>query len=180
VGQEAVIAGYSGYDGGKAVWKASDEMKAGLTAGALPGVTHLHEGGEHGVYECDWLAVECEYGADVAGYKIFAGRVSGTHDTPIDVGNVTEATYTIDAPGQWYFIIKCYDTSGNLSSPRQLDLEKLHFCSAIFSRHDMTHVADDSTRQGRSYNNLGYSVKHFFGYLPYGITRFFLPKMLLY
>lgn len=54
--------------------------------------------------------------SDVAGYKIYAGRSSGvyTHSgSPKNVGNVTSATYTIDAPGDWFVAVAAYDNSAN-------------------------------------------------------------------
>lgn len=56
--------------------------------------------------------------SDLAGYKIYAGRSSGayTHSgSPKNVGNVTSATYIIDAPGAWFFAVTAYDSSANES-----------------------------------------------------------------
>lgn len=56
---------------------------------------------------------------DLAGYKIYVGRTSGiyTHSgSPKNVGNVTSATYTIDAAGDWFFAVTAYDSSANESA----------------------------------------------------------------
>jgi len=55
---------------------------------------------------------------DLAGYKLFIGRASGTYDvlgSPVDVGNVTAYTYTITASGTWFFSLIAYNTAGLLS-----------------------------------------------------------------
>jgi len=54
---------------------------------------------------------------DLSGYKIFYGTVSGTYPNIVDVGNVT--TYTLNTLTDctvYYFSVKAYDTSGNLSA----------------------------------------------------------------
>ncbi|HET6464250.1 MAG TPA: fibronectin type III domain-containing protein, partial [Nitrospiria bacterium] len=52
---------------------------------------------------------------DLAGYKVYYGTASRSYGTPIDVAKQT--TYTVSglAAGTYYFAVKAYDTSGNLS-----------------------------------------------------------------
>ena len=53
---------------------------------------------------------------DLAGYRVYAGTVSGVYGPPIDVGNVTNYTVTNLSEGQTYFFaVTAYDTSGNES-----------------------------------------------------------------
>ena len=57
---------------------------------------------------------------DLAGYRVYAGRSSGTYgslSSPIDVGNVLFYDWPINASGQWFFVVKAYDTSNNESEP---------------------------------------------------------------
>lgn len=56
--------------------------------------------------------------SDLAGYKVYAGRISGTYGelgSPINVGNVTSYSLTITSSGEWYFAVKAYDNSNNES-----------------------------------------------------------------
>ncbi len=56
---------------------------------------------------------------DVAGYILYAGRSSGVYGsagTPLDVGNVLTSDLLLTADGVWYFAVKAYDTSNNLSA----------------------------------------------------------------
>ena len=55
--------------------------------------------------------------ADLAGYKVKRGTVSGTYTAaaPIDVGNVLTYTVTNLPAGTHYFVVTAYDTSGNES-----------------------------------------------------------------
>ncbi|NOZ67856.1 MAG: fibronectin type III domain-containing protein [Deferribacteres bacterium] len=62
---------------------------------------------------------------DLAGYKIYYGRLSGNYTEVKDVGipsceprgDKTECSYTVEglSSGTWYFAITAYDTSGNES-----------------------------------------------------------------
>ena len=53
---------------------------------------------------------------DLAGYKIYYGTATGTHDHFIDVGNVTTYNLTGLTKGQTYFIVTtAYNTSNNES-----------------------------------------------------------------
>ena len=51
---------------------------------------------------------------DLAGYKLYAGRATGTYNAfgyPIDVGNVTSYSVTILDAGSWFFAITAYNTA---------------------------------------------------------------------
>ncbi|MBI3812622.1 MAG: hypothetical protein HY283_10560 [Nitrospirae bacterium] len=52
---------------------------------------------------------------DLAGYKIYYGTASGSYGAPIDAGNQTTYTITGLGYGTYYFAVKAYDTTGNLS-----------------------------------------------------------------
>jgi hypothetical protein len=52
--------------------------------------------------------------SDLAGYRIYVGRVLGTYDET-EVGLVTSSVITIDDSGQWFFAVKAYDTANNSS-----------------------------------------------------------------
>lgn len=55
---------------------------------------------------------------DLAGYKLYAGRATGTYNAfgyPIDVGNVTSYTVTVLDAGAWFFAVTAYDTGDNES-----------------------------------------------------------------
>jgi hypothetical protein len=54
---------------------------------------------------------------NLAGYKIYYGTLSNTYTGSIDVGSATcntECSYTIEglSPGEYYFTVIAYDTSG--------------------------------------------------------------------
>ena len=56
---------------------------------------------------------------NVAGYKIYAGSESGFYDdpnSPLDVGNILDAVYTISGTGNWYFALTIYNTSDEESA----------------------------------------------------------------
>ena len=61
--------------------------------------------------------------ADLAGYKIYYGTISGSgnYTASIDVGNATSIPFTtlsslVPAPGLYYIAVTAYDTAGNESS----------------------------------------------------------------
>ena len=52
--------------------------------------------------------------SNIAGYKIYAGRTTGTYTasgSPVDVGNSIEGTFTINDYGFWFFAITAYNTA---------------------------------------------------------------------
>lgn len=55
--------------------------------------------------------------ADLAGYKIYYGTATGAYGTPIDVGNVTSYTVTVNptVTTKYFVAVSAYDTSGNES-----------------------------------------------------------------
>ena len=52
---------------------------------------------------------------DLAGYRLYYGRASGTYSTTVDVHNVRTYTVTNLAEGTWFFAATAYDTTGNES-----------------------------------------------------------------
>lgn len=55
----------------------------------------------------------------LAGYRISYGRMSGIYDYEIDVPNAGIVTYVVEnlVPGDWYFTLSAYDSSGLESPP---------------------------------------------------------------
>ncbi|HEX2139112.1 MAG TPA: Ig-like domain-containing protein [Woeseiaceae bacterium] len=51
---------------------------------------------------------------DLAGYTIHYGRMSGVYDYQIDINTPGVATYVVEnlVPGDWYFSLSAYDSSG--------------------------------------------------------------------
>lgn len=51
---------------------------------------------------------------DLAGFKIYYGRMSGTYDYQIGLSNPGITTYVIDnlVSGEWYFALAAYDSKG--------------------------------------------------------------------
>jgi hypothetical protein len=71
--------------------------------------------------------------SDLAGYKLYAGRATGTYNAfgyPIDVGGETSYTVTVADTGSWFFAVTAYDTSDNesgFSSEVEVEFENLKF-----------------------------------------------------
>lgn len=74
--------------------------------------------------------------ADLSGYKVYAGRATGTYDTPgypIDVGNFTYYEITVNEPGTWFFAVTAYNTAdeeSGFSSELEVQFETLKFICA--------------------------------------------------
>lgn len=51
---------------------------------------------------------------DLAGYRIHYGRMTGVYDYQIDINTPGIATYVVEnlVPGDWFFAVTAYDTSG--------------------------------------------------------------------
>jgi hypothetical protein len=51
---------------------------------------------------------------NLAGYKIFYGRMSGVYDYQIDIDNPGVSTYVVEelVSGDWYFALAAYDSEG--------------------------------------------------------------------
>jgi hypothetical protein len=62
--------------------------------------------------------------ADVVGYRLLYGTVSGTYTTTIDVGNVTTTVVTVPGGQTYYFAVQAYNSSG-LSSPNSAEVALL-------------------------------------------------------
>lgn len=54
---------------------------------------------------------------DLAGYRVYMGLASGVYGQPVDVGNVTEHTVTLnpEVGTEYFFAVTAYDTSNNES-----------------------------------------------------------------
>ncbi len=54
--------------------------------------------------------------ADLAGYKVYYGTVSGNYTVSLDVGNATSATIdSLDFNTTYFFAVTAYDNAGNES-----------------------------------------------------------------
>ena len=52
--------------------------------------------------------------ANLAGYNIYYGRMSGVYDYEINIDNPGVTTYVVEGltPGTWYFVLTSYDSDG--------------------------------------------------------------------
>jgi hypothetical protein len=52
--------------------------------------------------------------ADLAGFRIHYGRMSGIYDYQIDISTPGISTYVVEnlVPGDWYFVMTAYDSTG--------------------------------------------------------------------
>lgn len=79
------------------------------------------ESGENGAVTLSWDAPTARVDGtpltNLAGYRIFYGRMSGTYDYQIEIGNPGVSTYIVDdlVPGDWFFALAAYDSDGLLS-----------------------------------------------------------------
>ena len=76
------------------------------------------ESGQPGTATLSWAAPTVRTDGspltNLAGYKIYYGRMSGTYDYQIDVGNPAILTYVVEnlVSGDWYFTLTAYDFEG--------------------------------------------------------------------
>lgn len=49
---------------------------------------------------------------DVLGYNLYSGRISGNYGTPVNVGNVTNATIPV-AAGYWFLAVSCINVANS-------------------------------------------------------------------
>ncbi len=76
------------------------------------------ESGQSGSAALSWAApTERTDGSpltDLAGYKIFYGRMPGIYDYQIDINNPGVLTYVVEnlVSGNWYFALTAYDSKG--------------------------------------------------------------------
>ena len=83
--------------------------------------------------------------ADLAGYRIYYGNVTGNYDQSADVGNVTSYTLTGLADcTMWYLAVKAYDTEG---------LESLDYSMEVsgWTRPVVTGGTPNTGQQGGDY-----------------------------
>lgn len=70
---------------------------------------------EGGVIQLNWNA---NGESDLAGYRLLYGTASGLHTSTLSVGKVTSHTLRgLDPGSTYYFVLKAFDFSGNLSDP---------------------------------------------------------------
>lgn len=76
------------------------------------------ESGQTGSVTLSWTAPITRTDAspltNLAGYKIFYGRMSGIYDFQININNPGILTYVIESlvSGEWYFAVAAYDANG--------------------------------------------------------------------
>jgi len=90
------------------------------TAGATTSrsIVVNRESGQTGSVALSWAAPTTRTDGspltNLAGYKIFYGRMSGIYDYQIDINNPGILTYVIEnlVSGNWYFALTAYDSKG--------------------------------------------------------------------
>ncbi len=90
------------------------------TAGATTSrsIVINRESGQIGSTALSWAAPTARTDGsaltNLAGYKIFYGRMSGIYDYQIDINNPAVLTYVVEnlVSGDWYFALAAYDTEG--------------------------------------------------------------------
>lgn len=103
-------------DLGENLVSVTAEDIAGQTASTE--IAIRRESGEKGSASLTWeppnSRVDGSPLANLAGYKIYYGRMSGTYDYEIDVDNPGVSTYVVEdlVPGEWFFSVSAYDTDG--------------------------------------------------------------------
>jgi hypothetical protein len=76
------------------------------------------ESGQTGSTTLSWVAPTTRTDGspltNLAGYKIFYGRMSGTYDHQININNPGISTYVVEnlVSGDWYFALAAYDSQG--------------------------------------------------------------------
>jgi hypothetical protein len=86
-------------------------------------ITVNRESGETGSATLSWIAPTTrEDGSaltNLAGYKIYYGRMSGTYDYTVEISNPGVQTYVVEelVSGDWYFVLSAYDSSDVESNP---------------------------------------------------------------
>ena len=82
------------------------------------GIVIIRESGQTGSATLSWSAPTARTDGspltDLAGYKIFYGRMSGTYDHQININNPGISTYVVEnlVSGDWYFALAAYDSQG--------------------------------------------------------------------
>ena len=93
------------------------------TAGATTSrsIVVNREFGQNGAVSLSWTAPTTRTDGspltDLAGYKIYYGRMSGIYDYQIDINNPGILTYVVEnlVSGDWYFALAAYDLQGTES-----------------------------------------------------------------
>jgi hypothetical protein len=90
------------------------------TAGATTSrsIVVNRESGQTGSTALSWTAPTARTDGspltNLAGYKVFYGRMSGIYDYQIDISNPGILTYVVEnlVSGDWYFALAAYDSQG--------------------------------------------------------------------
>ncbi len=92
------------------------EDTAGATASRS--IVVNRESGQAGAVSLSWAAPTTRTDGspltNLAGYKIYYGRMSGVYDYQIDINNPGILTYLVEnlVSGDWYFALTAYDSQG--------------------------------------------------------------------
>jgi hypothetical protein len=92
------------------------EDTAGVTASRS--IVVNRESGQTGSAALSWAAPTARTDGspltNLAGYKIFYGRMAGVYDYQIDISNPAVLTYVVEnlVSGDWYFALTAYDSQG--------------------------------------------------------------------
>lgn len=127
-GGEGTAAGTESWDTGDIVLALGDNritITAEDTAGetAAETITVNRESGEVRSASLSWTPPDARTDGtpltNLAGFKIYYGRMSGVYDHEIDVDNPSISTYLVEGlnSGDWYFAVAAYDAEGLESEP---------------------------------------------------------------
>lgn len=135
-GSEGVAAGTESWQSDE-VALALGENRITITAEDIEGataertITVNRESGELGSVALSWNPPESRTDGtpltNLAGFKIYYGRMSEVYDHEIDIDNPTISTYLIEGlnPGDWYFVLAAYDGNGLESEPSNEALREI-------------------------------------------------------
>ncbi len=105
------------------------ENTAGATASRS--IVVNRESGQTGSAALSWTAPTARTDGspltNLAGYKLFYGRMSGIYDFQIDISNPGILTYVVEnlVSGDWYFALAAYDSQGLQSDRSNEVLRKI-------------------------------------------------------
>ena len=106
-----------------------------VTAEDADGNTHSRsivvnrESGETGSATLSWVPPTTRTDGsalqNLAGYKIYYGRMSGTYDYTVEISNPGVSTYVVEdlVSGEWYFALSAYD-SNDIESSRSNEVSR--------------------------------------------------------
>ena len=106
--------------GGNTITVTAEDIAGETTSKSI---TINRESGENGSVTLSWepptARVDGSALSNLAGYKIYYGRMSGIYDYEIDIDNPGVSTYVVGdlVSGEWFFALGAYDTAGLESDP---------------------------------------------------------------